>query len=208
MNKRLKYKALILLAPLIASALRLVGKTYRWKKRYDFDRDRGKLIAIWHRHLLPAILLAVDQDIYGLISRNRDGEVAARVAKGLGIEVVRGSSEEGRQGKGGREAAIKLLKLLKEDKTVAITVDGPKGPALKVKRGIVYLAQKSRKPIVPVVFRFDNYITLNTWDRMEIPKPFARCEFIRGDEISVSPKDDIETKRAELESALLRLSSS
>ncbi len=208
MNKRLKYSLLLYTSPISALALRLLGKSYRWKRRYDFDRDRGKLLAIWHRHLLAGILLAVDQDIYALVSKNRDGEVATRIALRLGIKVIRGSSEEGREGKGAREAAIRILKTLREGKSVAITVDGPKGPPLKVKKGIVYLAQKSGRPIVPVSFRFSDFIRLRTWDGMEIPKPFSLCEFIRGEEIVVRPGDDIELKRQELESSLLELSSS
>ncbi len=208
MSKELKYGLLNLSVPVAALLLRLLGKTYRWKRRYDFDLDKGKILAIWHRHLLAGLLLAADQELYALVSKNRDGEIAARIALRLGIRVVRGSSEEGRSGKGGREATIRLLRLLRDNQTVAITVDGPKGPALEVKRGVVYLAQKSKKPIVPVSFRFSNYLKLNTWDSMEIPKPFSVCEFIRGREIEVSPGDDLEAKRLELQRELLRLSSS
>jgi Uncharacterized protein conserved in bacteria len=140
-----------------------------------------------------------------LVSRFRDGDIADGLLKRFGFETVRGSAEEGREGKGGRSALLKLMKLLKEGKNVAITVDGPKGPPFKAKDGTIFLAQKTGAVILPVCVKFEKFFRLNTWDRLVIPYPFTKAQFLAGKEIRVSPEDTIEEKRRELEEELLRL---
>ncbi|AAC07796.1 putative protein [Aquifex aeolicus VF5] len=127
MNK-LKYRLIFLMLPFIGLILRIIGRTIRWKKRYEFRKDKGKIYALWHGHALGLALYGMDRGIVVLVSRFRDGEIAARLLKELGFEVVRGSTEEGKAKKGGRSATLKLIEYLKEGKNVAITVDGPKVP--------------------------------------------------------------------------------
>ncbi|GAB6065834.1 lysophospholipid acyltransferase family protein [Aquifex pyrophilus] len=205
--KKIRYRVILLLIPLIALFIRILGRTIRWKRRYEFRKDRGKIYALWHGHALGLALFGMDRNIVVLVSRFRDGEIAARLLKHLGFEVVRGSTEEGKSHKGGRTATKKLIELLKEGKNVAITVDGPKGPPFKVKKGVVYLAQKTGRGIIPVCVKFDEYVKLNTWDRLIIPKPFTRGEVVIGEELFVPPTEDLEGARKRLEEILNRLSS-
>ena len=205
--KKVRYRIILFLIPLIALFIRILGRTIRWRKRYEFGKDRGKIYALWHGHALGLALFGMDRGIVVLVSRFRDGEIAARLLKYLGFEVVRGSTEEGKSYKGGRTATKKLIELLKEGKNIAITVDGPKGPPFKVKKGVVYLAQKTGGKIIPVCVRFGGYIKLNTWDEMIIPKPFTKGEVIIGEEIFISPTEDLENARKRLEEILNKLSS-
>ena len=39
---------------------------------------------------------------------------------------------------------------MEKNYSVAITPDGPRGPAYKVQEGIVYLAQMTGRPIIPI----------------------------------------------------------
>lgn len=59
----------------------------------------------------------LDRGIVVLVSRFRDGDIADGLLKRFGFETVRGSTEEGREEKGGRSALLKLMELLKEGKT-------------------------------------------------------------------------------------------
>lgn len=206
MNK-LKYRLIFLMLPFIGLILRIIGRTIRWKKRYEFRKDKGKIYALWHGHALGLALYGMDRGIVVLVSRFRDGEIAARLLKELGFEVVRGSTEEGKAKKGGRSATLKLIEYLKEGKNVAITVDGPKGPAYRVKPGVVFLAQKTESPIIPAVVKFEKFIRLNTWDGLVIPYPFTRGEVIVGEEFRVGKTEDLERARKRLESVLNNLSS-
>ena len=152
-------------------------------------------------------MFSMDRGIYGLASRFRDGEIAAILLRGLGFNVVRGSTEEGKAEKGGRTGALQLIEVLKRGENVAITVDGPKGPPFKVKKGVVFLAQKTGAKIVPAVVRFERAKVLNSWDRFTVPYPFTRGEVLTGEPITVSEEDSLEAKRLELEKALYELSS-
>ncbi len=207
MHRDLRFRLILALMPLLVLLVRILGRTIRWRRRYEFSSDSRKIYAIWHGHALALALFAMDRGIYTIASRFRDGEIAARLLEGLGFRVVRGSSEEGRAEKGGRTGALRLLSVLEEGRNVAITVDGPKGPAFKVKKGVVFLAQKTGAKIVPAVVKFERFRELSSWDRFLIPYPFTRGVVLVGREITVSGEDDLEEKRAELERELCELSS-
>ncbi len=207
MLTELKFKALMLSSPALILSVRMLARTIRWRKRYDFDRDRKTIYALWHGHALALAMFGMDRGIYTVASRFRDGELATKILLGMGFNVVRGSTEEGRAGKGGRTVAIKLMEALNKGHNVAITVDGPKGPAFRVKKGVVFLAQKTGAKIVPAVVRFEKAKVFNSWDSFTVPYPFTKGEVLIGDPIFVSENDDLELKRREVESALLKLSS-
>jgi len=205
MMKKLRRELIILLLPFISLLLRLWARTIRWQNRYDFEKDRGKIYALWHRYSLAFPFHAIDRGIVALVSRFRDGDIADGLLRRFGFETVRGSAEEGKEGKGGRFALLKLMKLLKEGENIVITVDGPKGPPFKAKDGVIFLAQKTGAVIIPVCVKFEKFFCLNTWDKFVIPYPFTKAQFLAGKEIRVSPEDTIEEKRRELEEELLRL---
>jgi Uncharacterized protein conserved in bacteria len=205
MIRKLRRELVILLLPFISALLRLWARTIRWQNRYDFEKDKGKIYALWHGYALALAFFGLDRGIVVLVSRFRDGDIADGILKRFGFETVRGSAEEGREGKGGRSALLKLMELLKEGKNIAITVDGPKGPPFKAKDGVIFLAQKTSAVIIPACVKFEKFLRLNTWDRLVIPYPFTKAQLLVGKEIKVSPEDAIEDKRRELEEELLRL---
>ncbi len=204
--KRLRHRLSVFLAPFVAFLLRLIHKTIRWDKRIDYELYRGKVIALLHGNALGVAMLGIDRGIYALVSRFRDGDIAERFLLSLGYKVVRGSSEEGKPQKGGSVGLLRLVKVLREGNTVAITVDGPKGPYGKVKAGVILLAQKTGVPIIPVYVDFEWYIRLKTWDRLVIPIPFSRAKVRIGNLLWVLPEDSVEAKREELEEVLSSLS--
>jgi len=205
MMRRLRRELVILLLPFISVLLRLWARTIRWQNRYDFEKDKGKIYALWHGYALALAFFGLDRGIVVLVSRFRDGDIADGLLKRFGFETVRGSAEEGREGKRGRFALLRLMKLLKEGKNIAITVDGPKGPPFKAKDGVIFLAQKTGAVVIPACVKFETFFQLNTWDRLVIPYPFTKAQLLVGKEIRVSPEDAIEDKRMELEEELLRL---
>ncbi|MEJ5338626.1 MAG: lysophospholipid acyltransferase family protein [Aquificaceae bacterium] len=206
MRKKLKHRLSVLLAPLVAFLLRLIHKTIRWERRIDYELYKGKIIALLHGNALGVAMLGIDRGIYALVSRFRDGDIAERFLLSLGYRVVRGSSEEGKPQKGGSVGLLRLIKLLRDGNTVAITVDGPKGPYGKAKSGVILLARKTGVPIIPVYVELSWRIRLNTWDRLTIPLPFSRARVKIGNPIWVLPEDSTESKREELEEVLSFLS--
>lgn len=208
MKKKIKYNLLKALVPLLSLLLRMLSRTIRWEKRPDYELYKGKVIALLHGNALCVALAGIDRDIYTLVSRFRDGDLADALLRRLGYRTVRGSTEEGRAEKGGRTALLRLVQVLKEGQTVAITVDGPKGPAGKVKEGVLFLAQKTGKPIAPVYVKVEKAIRLNSWDKFTIPLPFTKAYWLAGKDIYVKEGEDIEEKRRLLEEVLAKLSES
>ena len=112
-----------------------------------------------------------------LLSRSRDGELAARVQRFWGGRVVRGSSSLG-----GREALRVLNRAMRrEQASVLVMPDGPKGPAREFKAGAFVLAQVAGAPVVPIACRPSSAWRLRSWDRLLVPKPFCRVDLAFGE---------------------------
>ena len=57
--------------------------------------------------------------------------------------------------------------------TIAFALDGPRGPAHVAQPGAVWLAKVTGNPIIPFHLEANRSWTLKSWDRTQIPKPFA-----------------------------------
>ena len=130
---------------------------------------RPFIFALWHGHLLPLLWHHRGQGVLVLISEHRDGEMVAQAAESLGYGLIRGSTT-----RGGDRALISLVRELKAGHEVAITPDGPRGPAETFAPGALVAAQRSDSFILPVAAAADRAWRLRSWDRFVIPKPFAR----------------------------------
>ncbi len=142
------------------------------------------ILACWHGQLLPLMWHHRDEGVNALISEHRDGEIVARIAQRLGFVTIRGSTSRG----GGR-ALLAVSRLLKEGHDVAITPDGPRGPALVYAPGALIAAQRSGAPIVPVAMAVSRAWRLRSWDSFAIPKPFARITIAYGEPTWVEATD-------------------
>ena len=73
--------------------------------------------------------------------------------------------------------------------TTGITLDGPRGPRRVAKPGAVILAGRTKSPMIPLVLAASTSWRMSSWDRLVIPKPFARIVCAYGDPIQ-PPLDD------------------
>ena len=74
-----------------------------------------------------------------------------------------------------------VFKILKEGNYIGITPDGPRGPNRKVSEGIIKIAVHSQVPIIPLGFASNKNFELKSWDSFLITYPFAKCNFVWGD---------------------------
>lgn len=132
------------------------------------------VFAFWHGRMfvLPFIFRDYGEKVYVLISKHADGEVAADIVNSLGFKTVRGSTG---RGKGGDKAFLKMVTLIEEGNGIAITPDGPMGPAQKVKLGTAKLSLKTGVPVYPISFSAYPKVNLNSWDKFMVPLPFSKC---------------------------------
>jgi lysophospholipid acyltransferase (LPLAT)-like uncharacterized protein len=105
------------------------------------------ILAFWHAHLLLMLHCRFKRPIAVMTSRSKDGEYMAGVFDWYGVQCVRGSSS-----RGGSAALRGLIRKARAGSNLVFTPDGPKGPARVAKDGVIYAAQATGLPIVPIAF--------------------------------------------------------
>ncbi|MNE52326.1 hypothetical protein D3C80_1469920 [compost metagenome] len=116
------------------------------------------------------------QPVKGLVSLSADGEFFAKAVGRLGIPAVRGSSakkNKAAQSKGGTQALRDGLKQLKVG-GLAVTPDGPRGPARQMAEGLPMMARISGAPVLFIGLSCRPAIRLNSWDKAILPLPFGK----------------------------------
>jgi lysophospholipid acyltransferase (LPLAT)-like uncharacterized protein len=190
--------------PLVAALCR----TYRWRidgaEHYEAVTRSGRqpILALWHGRILPGLHYFRRRGVVVITSQNFDGEWIARILHKFGFGTARGSTS-----RGGARALVQLRKDLAAGKPAAFTVDGPRGPARVVQPGVVFLAGATGSPILPYHIEADRYWTARSWDRTQIPKPFATVALVIGAPIEVTEtrEETLEQARAAVGAALERL---
>jgi len=198
-----------LFAALIFLVERLITLTLRirWDDRAGLaaGRVRGPAIfCLWHNRLALSMFIwrkyvqchMPGNGLAALISASKDGAMLAATLEQFGVQPVRGSSS-----RRGAQALMELSSSLERGCNVAITPDGPRGPRYVVQPGVVALAQLSGAAIIPVSYHASRKLTLKSWDRFQIPLPFARCEITLAEPMTV-PRDTTDEQREALRKQL------
>ncbi|HEX4112470.1 MAG TPA: lysophospholipid acyltransferase family protein [Stellaceae bacterium] len=191
----------------IALYIRAIWASNRWTVEGAAHADRlhaankPYIGAFWHGRLLmmpfgwPRVMpLAM------LISAHPDGRIIADAVRRLGVDIIAGSTNHGAS-----EALRAMVRALRKGNCIAITPDGPDGPAMTASAGIVQVARITGAPIVPITYATSRRVILKSWDRFHLPLPFGRGIFLIGEPIVVPPDTDEaqgEALRAQLETRL------
>jgi lysophospholipid acyltransferase (LPLAT)-like uncharacterized protein len=157
-------------------------------------RHEAFIHVLWHGQLLPLLWTHRNRQVSLIISEHRDGELIALVAHSLGYRTVRGSTS-----RGAARALLTASREVEAGHCLAITVDGPRGPAHVVAPGAPIIAQRTSAPMLPTSAAASRAWHLKSWDRFMIPKPFARVNVAYGAPIRVSaasPRDAAEQVNA------------
>ncbi len=133
--------------------------------------DKKLVITTWHRCAIYFLFKYGFLHPMVLFSSSKDGDLLADFARKAGIIPARGSST-----RGGKEGSDQMLKFLHtRGRIVATVADGPQGPALRAKPGLVRIAQKSGVRLMPLTWSADKvWMLVKAWDKMIIPRPFSR----------------------------------
>ncbi len=162
-------------------AIKLIAPTLRWSISVE-PGGPDDLPAIhrlpviyvfWHRCVFPATYFWRHRQIQVMTSASFDGEYIARIIEKFGYGAVRGSST-----RGGVRALLGMHTELETGRSVAFTIDGPRGPVYVAKPGAALLARNTGAAILPFHIALEHPWTLNSWDRFMIPKPFT-CAVVR-----------------------------
>ena len=204
--KRLQVAAIAGLGYPLINAL---GHTLRVRvegmEHYDAIVRSGHqpVMAFWHGRILPATFYFRRRGIVVITSENFDGEWIARIIERFGYGTARGSTT-----RGGRKALVQLVRAMRAGKPAGFTLDGPRGPARLAQPGAVWLARTTGNPMLPFHLEAERAWTLGSWDRTQIPKPFASVALVVGEPIAVATgatDDQLEAARVLLEMRLAEL---
>lgn len=188
------------------SLIVLIGSTTRFQiediEHHDRILREGKfpIYAAWHDRIFLGAYVLRGQGLVFITSQSLDGEYISRFLQRLGFGVIRGSST-----RGGAKAMVEMIRVMKQNKTMGFTIDGPRGPRYVVKPGAALLAKKTGNPILPFIIEPAKYIAIGSWDRLQMPRPWSKAKIIYGKPIYVAPDagdEELAQKLAELQAAL------
>jgi len=174
-----------------SSLVRALAATWRYRVTgYDHVRAlresrRPFVFVLWHSRILPLLYRHRGENVVMLISRHRDGGYLADLGARWGYQSVRGSTQ-----RGGEAGLLGIVRALEGGAEVAITPDGPRGPAEQVQPGAIAAAQHAGVPIVAVGARVVSAWYLGSWDRMCIPKPFTTIEVMYSPPVEIGAGKD------------------
>ena len=153
----------------------IIFLTCRWvvinKDILKKNKNKPLLICLWHSRLVyfSRFFKKQNHQVWAISSTHKDSEILARILNSWGIRLIKGSSTRG---------FINVIKQMKrlfknDNATIAVTVDGPKGPAKIAKEGSIKLAHKNNVSIVAAAATASSFWELPSWDKTKIPKPFS-----------------------------------
>ena len=141
------------------------------------------VLSSWHQRFYGGICYFARFRPVIMISQSRDGEVISRLVELLGWKAARGSTS-----RGGRDALAAMVEELGHRQVAGHIVDGPRGPACRIKPGIAVLAQRTGAHIVPVYVGYARAWEARSWDRFQIPRPFSSVLLRFGLPLAVPPE--------------------
>jgi lysophospholipid acyltransferase (LPLAT)-like uncharacterized protein len=145
------------------------------------NMNQNYVLAFWHSTMLVPWYLNRNKNYVGLTSKSKDGDLLARVLNKWNYCVVRGSSSSG-----GDEALNLMVDYARNKSSIAVTPDGPKGPARRMKAGAVIAAKRGNVPLLLLGVGYKKNRKLKSWDRFEIPKFFSRVNVVYSEPIYIS----------------------
>jgi hypothetical protein len=168
-----------------------IGRTVKlkiagWDYMEEVKKKYGNVIyAFWHGEQFLLAYFFRKKGIYLITSLSRDGEYQTEIMRRLGYRVVRGDNR-----RGGVRGLLSLIEKVKAGFEVALAVDGPLGPRHQPKPGVIFLAKKTRRPIIPIsTAAKKSKIFEKAWDKYLLPFPFTGGAIVIGPPLSVAPEE-------------------
>jgi lysophospholipid acyltransferase (LPLAT)-like uncharacterized protein len=191
--------------------IRILGATWRMEIRGCEHLEQARkmsesvIFVFWHGRLLVLSWSHRGSRVYILASEHYDGDLMGKTIEWLGLGHLKGSTT-----RGGTRALRELRSLLGGGQDIGLTVDGPKGPRGKVQQGATELSRLASSAVLPVSDTARGRKIFGSWDRFQLPVPFARVIVEYGEPLIVpagAGAEERERLRIELERRLGELTS-
>lgn len=171
--------------------LRITYFTSKWEFVWPQDLNQNKinqlngvLFALWHNRLAFGMYIFQNiNNVYALASPHADGKIITKIIKKMNFSVISGSTN-----RNPTRALKQIISKINLGNNIVVTPDGPRGPVYRINSSVTRLAKRLNKPLIPVSCTADKYYQLKSWDKMIIPKFFAKITVRFGKPIKF--KDD------------------
>ena len=142
------------------------------------------MLCVWHGRLLfPSWYIRHHTTLHIISSRHADSELLAQILRHWGYGLIRGSTN-----KGGVRVIREMTEIFNRGGIIAVTNDGPKGPARIAKSGSIGLAIKNNVKIITVTGSATKFWQMKSWDRFMLPKPFGKIQIIVSSPMDITEK--------------------
>jgi lysophospholipid acyltransferase (LPLAT)-like uncharacterized protein len=185
---------------LVYKTTRLTYELPHGYTKQDFDGETRTIFVMWHNRLaLAPYAFKAHKQIYVLASSHSDGKIIADILMKFGYHIIEGSSN-----RAPIAATRQIIRHLNNNKNIAITPDGPRGPMYKVNSNLVGIARIAGAKIIPISFIASNAFRIGSWDRLIMPLPLGSITARVGEPLEIHGNDALATQ--ELEDKLNELS--
>ena len=150
-------------------------------------RKKSAVVVLWHGRsmMLAPVMAMYHMRTCSLASKNKDGRMMAKMLKLFGAT----KSIYGTHYDGGVSALCNGVRMLRRgNRSIVMCPDGPSGPSMRVKDGLLYYAKMSGAPIIPVCFTCSRPWIQKRWDRYMVALPFSKIVVNVGKPIFVPGK--------------------
>jgi hypothetical protein len=187
----------------------VLAYSYRWLSVRSpgaariLEAGQPVVYAVYHGNMVALMNLQPRDKVTILVSNSRDGEMIAQAAEGMGFKTARGST-----GRGGVRGLLEMIDAGRAGQSLAMLVDGPKGPRHVVKPGVIKLAQVTGLPIIPLGISSRGAWWMRSWDRYTASAWGTPQLMIFGEPMIVAAdasEDEQEALRAQLDDYMRRL---
>lgn len=148
---------------------RLLAST--WRINAEEIPSAPAVVVFWHGQMLPAWKVFAGKSPRAVVSMSKDGQILSELLEKWGFTLIRGSSS-----KGGKEVLNQASEAAKNN-YLLMTPDGPRGPIYEFKAGAAIAAMRSGVPLyLCSVKNSREKIFEKSWDKFQLPLPFAKIE--------------------------------
>lgn len=169
-----------LLAGIAGRYLAFSNRTTKWQTA-GLDtleqalKDGPVLVVVWHsRSIMGSLHWPVKlAPLTSLYAQSPIGRVSGTLQRQMGLQPIEMSHNTTN-----RAASRMVLKRAKDGVSIALTGDGPLGPARELKDAPLEWARATGIPIFCYAFSTTRGRRLDTWDRMLLPKAFGQGSYV------------------------------
>jgi lysophospholipid acyltransferase (LPLAT)-like uncharacterized protein len=159
--------------------IKMLFATYRLEEtcKHNFKKPlhlTNGVFYFWHQNVIASLFFFFKKKAYCycIIQKEGTGEILGFIAKKLGFKVI-----YTKKIKTPLQTTRKTLEVLDVNKKIIVTGNCYNKPKHKLQRWVIYIAAKSRLPLIFIDFKSKSAINFHKYhEKIHIPLPFSKIK--------------------------------